>query len=380
MSLLCAGWAEPSAANGKSSPDTVILTVKSSPSADWESKLELSFKGLKSAIRGATRLDALQLPVTDRYLTITSGRRDEVFRVGQDGRVYDAETGQQLQLSDKWTAKLKRYADGLAEQHYGQLVEWAEARNSVKLKNIVTVMDLETGLQFRAQRRAGRHHADVQPVTREDTKIMKRIYNNQWSWKRRAILVRQEDKLFAASMHGMPHGGDGIPDNGFSGHFCIHFLNSVTHGSKAKDPEHQLMVHKASGRLNEYVRGLDPIELVDSFIAAVHLQQHYMLGLFVDNTQSSFFHKLQEEVRTVHSLRQISKSKPGETKKEEALWAIELPVEVQLEREGRKAIRKKLVFGLHKDAAGSWVITEIQGLGESPKGSKKKSILKNKGD
>ncbi|MCC3377949.1 hypothetical protein LKX83_33445, partial [Cohnella sp. REN36] len=71
---------------------------------------------------------------------------------------------------------------------------------------------------------AGKYHADVQPLTKADTKIMKQIYNGKWSWKRKAIVVKKDHHYYAASMQGMPHGGDGIPDNSFSGHFCIHFL------------------------------------------------------------------------------------------------------------------------------------------------------------
>ena len=38
----------------------------------------------------------------------------------------------------------------------------------------------------------------------------------------------------------MPHNypdGDTIPDNNFNGQFCIHFVNSKTHGS-SKNPAH----------------------------------------------------------------------------------------------------------------------------------------------
>lgn len=61
---------------------------------------------------------------------------------------------------------------------------------------------METGLQFQVQRRAGKNHADVQPLTKQDTAVMKQIYQGKWSWKRRAILVRKDDQFLAASMHG----------------------------------------------------------------------------------------------------------------------------------------------------------------------------------
>ena len=101
-------------------------------------------------------------------------------------------------------------------------------------KSIFTILDVETGLHFTVQRRAGSNHADVQPLTYRDTKIMKTIYNGKWSWKRRSILIIAKDQLLAASMHGMPHGA-GALKNGFPGHFCVHFYGSTTHGSGNED-------------------------------------------------------------------------------------------------------------------------------------------------
>ena len=36
-----------------------------------------------------------------------------------------------------------------------------------------------------------------------------------------------------------------IDDNGYSGHLCVHFVNSRTHGSDKVDPDHQKMILKA---------------------------------------------------------------------------------------------------------------------------------------
>ena len=46
-------------------------------------------------------------------------------------------------------------------------------------------------------------------------------------------------RTFAASMYGIPHNyeGDRIPDNNYNGQFCVHFVNSKTHGSSS-NPAH----------------------------------------------------------------------------------------------------------------------------------------------
>ena len=64
-------------------------------------------------------------------------------------------------------------------------------------------------------------------------------------WSRRAILILYNGHVYAASMNGMPHGTSTI-NNDFSGHFCIHFLNSRTHETDRVDPDHQSAVQTAS--------------------------------------------------------------------------------------------------------------------------------------
>ena len=108
-----------------------------------------------------------------------------------------------------------------------------------------TIKDVKTGKTFEAVRWSGSNHMDTEPRTSEDTAILKSIYGGSWSWRRRAILILSHGNVYAASMNGMPHGTSTI-DNGFDGHFCIHFKNSMTHGSKKVDDDHQKAVTTAS--------------------------------------------------------------------------------------------------------------------------------------
>ena len=101
----------------------------------------------------------------------------------------------------------------------GEFLAWEETRHYFNKYSSATVMDLDTGLQFNVQRRGGTYHADVQPLTAEDTATMKAIYNGKWSWKRRAVIVELENgRKIAASMNGMPHGQGAIAGNKFNGH------------------------------------------------------------------------------------------------------------------------------------------------------------------
>ncbi|MEH7884904.1 hypothetical protein V7654_11365 [Bacillus sp. JJ1609] len=156
--------------------------------------------------------------------------------------------------------------------HEIHMSQWKEVNEILPKYSKFTVVDLETGMKFRVQRRAGSNHADVQPLTSEDTAIMKKIYNGQWSWKRRAIIVISEEQMkIAASMHGMPHGGGALKNN-FPGHFCIHFYGSTTHRTNFMDLSHKLMILKAGGKLELYLEQTDPYDLVNAFIAGIKQQ------------------------------------------------------------------------------------------------------------
>jgi peptidoglycan hydrolase-like protein with peptidoglycan-binding domain len=106
------------------------------------------------------------------------------------------------------------------------------------------VKDIKTGKVFTVKRWSGGNHIDAEPATASDTATMKSIYGH-WSWKRRAVLVKYNGHVYAASMNGMPHGTQTISGNNFDGHFCIHFYGSKTHGSKKVDAMHQSCVAEA---------------------------------------------------------------------------------------------------------------------------------------
>lgn len=152
-----------------------------------------------------------------------------------------------------------------------QMLPWEEVNHILPKYAKFKVMDMETGKQFQVQRRAGRHHADVQPLTSKDTKIMKQIYGGKWSWKRRAIIVINKDQWIAASMHGMPHGAGALRNN-FPGHFCIHFYGSTTHRTNSMDLGHKLMILKASGKLDPYLMKANPYQVIEAYVMGI--KQH----------------------------------------------------------------------------------------------------------
>ena len=133
-------------------------------------------------------------------------------------------------------------------------IPWAEVDKLYPRGGTATVTDVNTGTVFQIVRRGGWAHADVEPKTKTDTAAMKKVWVT-WSWTRRPVVVEVGEYRIAASMAGMPHGGEYVTNNGVLGHVDLHFLNSTTHGSSytqnrrpTLDPQHQACVKQAVGK------------------------------------------------------------------------------------------------------------------------------------
>lgn len=117
--------------------------------------------------------------------------------------------------------------------------------------SVAILTDVYTGISFRAQRLYGDYHADCEPLTTADTAAYCRIYGvstpqeiedreqELQSYRRRPLWVTIGGRTFAASMYGIPHNyeGDRIPDNGYTGQFCVHFVNSKVHKTGLVDTD-----------------------------------------------------------------------------------------------------------------------------------------------
>lgn len=161
---------------------------------------------------------------------------------------------------------------------YGEPFGWEEVEKIFPKFTTAVLTDLETGKQFEVERRGGTFHADIQPVTKEDTAVLKEIYGGKWSWRRRAVVAEIGGSRIAASINGMPHGA-GKMNNDFPGHFCIHFLGSRVHQSKKVDPAHQMMIWKAAGYPEKPFAKASPEEVINLVLTALN-QEDVGLALF----------------------------------------------------------------------------------------------------
>ena len=134
-------------------------------------------------------------------------------------------------------------------------VTWSVANKVWARGTVAMITDVQTGLSFASKRYAGGSHADVEPLTAADTAIMCRIYGVEASqdiaeqnlYQRRPLWVTISGRTLAASMYGVPHnpGGDTLPDNDYTGQFCVHFVNSKVHRTQKVDSAHQKAIQYA---------------------------------------------------------------------------------------------------------------------------------------
>lgn len=125
-------------------------------------------------------------------------------------------------------------------------ISWQQVDDMFPEEDVIILTDLETGLHLRFYRHGGTYHADSEPYTEKDRNVLQEIYNGKWSWERRAVVAHIDGKHVAASINGVPHGGESIEDNEFPGHICIHFKDSKLHKTEKKGTEHQDMIAKAA--------------------------------------------------------------------------------------------------------------------------------------
>lgn len=159
-----------------------------------------------------------------------------------------------------------------APKGYGELLDWfTEAQYVIPINTDFQITDLLTGKSFNARRTVGSGHADCEPLTANDTAIMKEIWGGNFNWNKRSVLVKYNGRTIAASAAGMLHAGnegaeggvwtswrsddygaginyDYIKGNNAHGHFDLHFYKSIGHSSGVQNPTHQANVLKSAGQ------------------------------------------------------------------------------------------------------------------------------------
>jgi peptidoglycan hydrolase-like protein with peptidoglycan-binding domain len=129
------------------------------------------------------------------------------------------------------------------------LVDWFDGMNKIMGKMTpFKVIDVRTGISWNMQRFGGYTalwHADVETVTKDDTKKMTEAWGGELNPSRRPVWVMYDGKYYAASLMGFVHNTGPTSSNGMDGQVCLHFRGSKIHGSGHIDEAHQACIMEA---------------------------------------------------------------------------------------------------------------------------------------
>lgn len=129
-------------------------------------------------------------------------------------------------------------------------LDWFESINVLlPLEEEYEILDIKTDQSFYVVRTGGKNHADVETVEEKDSNLLHEIFDNEWNWERRPVLVKiNENAYLPASLSGYPHGYSTSQQSVLNGHFCLHFKGSKTHGTNQTDDKHQNTINYAKDK------------------------------------------------------------------------------------------------------------------------------------
>ncbi len=220
----------------------------------------VTMNALRDAVNSRNRLEEYTVKPGDDLETIGANYRTNVAEIMAHNNLPDKRIVEGQKLMIPFRENHGANPNSRSRPGGIQGISWSIVNQLWRNGEIARIVDLETGKSFQAKRLYGYYHADVEPLTKEDTKIMKEMYGGQWSWDRRAVVVQVRNLFIAASINGMPHGGQSIYDNDFQGQFCAHFFGSRVHQTGRVDPVHHAMIEQATG---SSLLSLDMVERED---------------------------------------------------------------------------------------------------------------------
>ena len=180
----------------------------------------------KPVVKYATdRVNLRSKPNTDAEIVKTINRGESVDFIA----IYNYEWSAVTYNGVKGFINSKFLSNEKPPEPKAELMVWGDVKSILKTGVSIPVYDIGTGLTYYVKSFSNGMHADVEPATTEDTAIMKRTYNNVWSWDGRPVWVTIAGHTIAAAINGMPHGGGVISDDGMDGQVCLHFKGSTVH-------------------------------------------------------------------------------------------------------------------------------------------------------
>ena len=103
----------------------------------------------------------------------------------------------------------------------------------------------DSGISFTLYVMSRGRHADVEPLTADDTEKMMNAWGGKEDWTPKDVYIRLPDGRWTlAAMHNVAHGSQVISGNNYDGQNCVHFLRNMSE-CEANDPNYGVQNQKA---------------------------------------------------------------------------------------------------------------------------------------
>lgn len=114
---------------------TVVISVRTTPSATFEQKLVLNPKDAVQLLKASKEEEAsYPAALSDIYLLISWKGKSRTYRMEKLGVFWSAAESKRLILSPKATKLLQKYCAELKARHYGMSIPWNEVKQLVPRK------------------------------------------------------------------------------------------------------------------------------------------------------------------------------------------------------------------------------------------------------
>ena len=256
--------------------------------SSWEITDKDTIREIAREVKAASQIKGTA-PEEIYVMKLFSRRETREYIFASPEVIYDVKGGRCLNPPGQLCRLLDKAAEELRlRSPYGDLLEWEDAQRLLLPGEKVKISDLDTGKSFLAVRKGGYSHADIKPLTENDSNVIREIFGGTWCWKKRAVVVQAGGIKFAAALTGMPH-----LQSGESGCFDLR-LPLAGDRNKGDTVACRLMYYKASGRLDEILQEANPSETILLLFTAIDQRDWQSARLMLTSLEGAKGDKLEK--------------------------------------------------------------------------------------
>ncbi len=219
-------------ASNSSGGSATYATLRSGASGEEVKALQTQLKALDYKVEATGTYDSQTASAVKSFQSRNNLTADGVAGVKTQTKLYSGSAAKYSAPSSSATYN----APSVGEI---KLLHWFnDVKPALKGKSSIYIYDPATGISFTLHLYSLGNHADVEPMTADDTANMLAAFGGKTTWTPKFVYVRLPSGVWTvATMHDVAHGGQSIKDNNFNGQNCVHFLRDMDEVSK-NDPDY----------------------------------------------------------------------------------------------------------------------------------------------